>query len=293
MRPSMTTETAPRHGIDERVAAADPQLAPAEREVARFFVAHREEIPFMSANEIAQALETSGATVVRTAQSLGYRGLPDLKRELGAAIRRTRASTKRITTSLEELGVEPGDVLEHFLAYELGVIEETRASLRPEDFARAVEVLLTGDRVVVIGPGPAMGLVEQFALGLRRFGRRATAVTGHGTALAEALMELGPGDVVVLLAYERVTDEWDTTLNVVRERRLPAILLTDTLALALKGRYTVALAASRGGSSRFPTHAATLIVLEALLLAMAARERRKTFASVERLNRIRESLGVL
>jgi DNA-binding MurR/RpiR family transcriptional regulator len=289
----MTTETLPRHGIDERVAATEPSLPPAEREVARYFVAHRDEVPFMSAAEIADALDTSGATVVRTAQSLGYRGLPELKRELGSAIRRSRAATTRLTTSLDELGPDAGEVLDHLLDHELGILEETRRSLRREDFARAVDLLLAAERVVVVGPGPVVGLVEQFVQGLRRFGRRASSVTGHGTTLAEALIELGPGDRIVLLAHERLNDEIETVANEARERRLPCILVTDALGLALEGRYSVALTASRGGSTRFPTHAATLVVLEALLLAIAARDRRKVFASVERLNRIRDSLGAL
>lgn len=289
----MHASAAERHGIEERVAAVADTLAPAEREVARFLIAHRDEIPFMSANEIASALETSGATVVRTTQSLGYRGLPDLKRELGAAIRRTRASTSRLTRSLDELGADPPEFLDHLLSFEAGLIEDSRRSLRPEDFARAVELLRSAERVVVIGPGPTIGMVEQLVQGLRRFGRRAVAVTGHGTELAEALMEIGRGDVVVVFAHERVNEQTEAIFDVIRERRVPSILVTDTLALALADRYTVALAVSRGGSTRFPTHVATLIVAEALLFAIATRDRRQVFASVERLNKIRESLGAL
>lgn len=289
----MVGEIAERHRIDERLAAVDADLAPAEREVARFFVAHRDEIPFMSANEIAATLETSGATVVRTAQSLGYRGLPHLKRELGAAILKTRASTSRLTKSLDELGSDPREVLDHLLAYEIGLFEEMRRALRSEGFARAVDLLQAADRIVVIGPGPAVGLVQQVVQGLRRFGRRAVAVTGHGTDLAEALMDIGRGDVVVLFAHERVTEETETVFGVVHERHARSILVTDTLALALDGRYDAVLTAPRGGSARFPTHAPTLVVLEALLLALAVRDRRRVFASVERLNSIRGSLGVL
>src|SRR4051794_8975083 len=67
--------------LDERLAARRDALSPTEQRVADFFAQHREEAAFLSATEIAQRLGTSDATVVRTAQSLGYSGLQELKRE--------------------------------------------------------------------------------------------------------------------------------------------------------------------------------------------------------------------
>src|SRR5437762_13262080 len=82
--------------IEERVAAAQDDLAPSEREVADYFVTHRDEVPFMSALQIAEALGTSNATVVRAAQSLGYAGLPDLKQVLATACRSSRQAARRV-----------------------------------------------------------------------------------------------------------------------------------------------------------------------------------------------------
>ena len=65
-----------------RLLAALPELAPAQRQVARFFTEHAAQLGFYSAAEIAERLGTSDATVIRTAQALGYRGLTDLKRSL-------------------------------------------------------------------------------------------------------------------------------------------------------------------------------------------------------------------
>src|SRR5207244_11297047 len=72
--------------LDERIAALHDELSPAEAKVAEFIARHREEAVFLSAAEIGRELAMSDATVIRTAQTLGSAGLPELKAELQGAL---------------------------------------------------------------------------------------------------------------------------------------------------------------------------------------------------------------
>ena len=54
--------------------------SPVERSVAEFLLATGPRAGAMSAREIAQAVGTSDATVIRTARSLGFEGFRDLRR---------------------------------------------------------------------------------------------------------------------------------------------------------------------------------------------------------------------
>jgi DNA-binding MurR/RpiR family transcriptional regulator len=287
----MTTELRAQPTIEERVSAADDALSPGEREVARYILSHRDEIPFMSAAQIADALQTSNATVVRAAQRLGYTGLPELKQELAATMRDSRSPVARVGRSLDKLGRDTDAVLHHLLTYQIAVLDDARRSVAPADFRRAVELLVAADRVVVFGPGPNVGLVTLLVQGLRRFGLRALGVTERGQGLAELLLELHAGDVVVLMAYERTTREIDAILDGAETARLPLILITDSLALALRKRFAAALVAGRGSSTMFPTQVTTLAILEALLLAVAGQDRRRTFSAMQRLGEAREAIG--
>src|SRR5438045_3447980 len=146
--------------LDERLAERFADLSPTEQRVAHFFAEHREEVGFVSAAEIAQQLGTSDATVVRTAQRLGYAGLPELKRELLAALRTRGTVAVRLGRRLEQIGDEPSTILDHVLSWHIQLIEEARRTLRPEAFARALEVLHNAERTVVFGIGPSGTLAE-------------------------------------------------------------------------------------------------------------------------------------
>ncbi len=289
----MTTTVQQRAGIlEERLTASEDRLAPAERRVARFFTEHREEVAFLSAADVAETLGTSGATVVRAAQALGYAGFPELKDELREALRSRSSPVARLGRSLDEIGGDPGAVLDHVLARTAELLAEARRSIRTEDFGRALDVLRAARRIVVIGVGPNRGIADHVAQSLRRFGRHTFHVTSRAHGMAEELMELAAGDALLVIAHERVTPETSVPLDLARERGIPSVLVTDHLALALEGRYTVALSARRGEADSYPISGVTLIVLEALLVGLAARDRARTLASLEELKAVRERLGL-
>ncbi len=283
-------------GLDERIAAARPDLSPAEDRVASFFAQHREEVVFLSAAEIAARLDMSDATVIRAAQSLGYSGLPDLKTELRDALRTRATPTLRLGRSLEDLGEDPAAVLEHVLATEMELLHDARKTLRPEDFSRALDLLAKAERVVIQGLGPNAPLAEYFAARLRRMRRPALAVGERGQALADALLDMRKGDVVIVLAYDRQNPESELTLERARDLGLPSILVTDTLGLALAGQFTVALSARRAGGGMFHLSAITVVVLDTLLFGLAGRDRAGALGAAEELQEIRarinERMGV-
>src|SRR5580692_10389028 len=75
----------PSHAVDTTIPLAT-RLAgvtsAAERRVAEYLIEAGARAAAMSAQEIAAAIGTSDATVVRAAKSLGYETLRDLRRQL-------------------------------------------------------------------------------------------------------------------------------------------------------------------------------------------------------------------
>jgi DNA-binding MurR/RpiR family transcriptional regulator len=295
-REQLRSSTKTVSSLDERISAARTALSPAEERAADFFAQHREEVVFLSAMEIAERLDTSDATVIRAAQSLGYSGLPDLKTELREALRTRATPTLRLGRSLEDLGDEPSAVLDHVLATEIQLLHDAKSSLRSEDFDRALDLLASAQRVVVQGLGPNAPLAEYFAARLRRIRRPATSVSARGQGLADALLEMKRGEVVVVLAYDRANPEALILLDRARELRVPSILITDNLGLALAGQFTVALSARRAGGGMFHLSAITVVVLDALLFGLARRDRAGALGAAEELQELRaridERMGV-
>ncbi len=266
--------------------ATSRELSPKERAVADFYAEHREEAAFLSAAEIAKRLGTSDATVVRAVKALGYSGIPELRRELIDALRARATPAVRLGRSLEDAGEDP---LGHVIELELALLEGAR-SIDRADFARAADVLVKADRVLACGHGPTGPMASYFALRLARFGRAAAAITATGLLLADELLAARRGDVLLLMAYERLDRDGDVALGRANDLGLPVVLLTDSLGAKLADRIDVALPALRGRRGSLSGGAATIAILDALLLAVAGRDRGRSLASLADLNELRKRL---
>ena len=289
MRPIPVADTTEALLI-ERVAARLAELSPTERRVASFLAEHPEEAAFISAADIAAQLSTSDATVVRTVQSLGYSGLPELKRELVTALKSRATPALRLGRSMEQIGDSPQAALEYAFAMQLELLEDARRTVRPEAFVRAVDLIRGAERTHVMGIGPTGSMARYLAMRLVRFGYPAGSITDTGLLLADGLLGIDNGDALVVLAYGQVLREVDVTLNRAQQVGAPVVLLTDTLGAALAERVTVTLSASRGAADMWSTITTTAVLMDALLFGIALADRPRSLATLEALNELRTQI---
>jgi DNA-binding MurR/RpiR family transcriptional regulator len=155
----------------------------------------------------------------------------------------------------------------------------------------AVSILNRADRIVVFGIGPSAPLARYVAIQLSRTGRRAHTLDATGIALADQLLDLRESDALVILAYGRSYREVVAAFAEARRLRLPTVLVTDTLEKKLCRQADVVIPARRGRTDRVALHGATIVVLEAIVLGLAACERDRALETLERLNDLREVVG--
>ena len=270
-----------------RLLAALPELAPAQRQVARFFTEHAAQLGFYSAAEIAERLGTSDATVIRTAQALGYRGLTDLKRSLrGDDDESEPTPDTRLRATLRH-GTDPAEVFEHVFDVHRAALDLARGRLRAQ-FPAAVGLLAPAERIVLSGTGPSAAVAESAAVLLGRIGRPAATITATGVGAADQTLGLRRGDTLVLLAYTRLHTHAAVLLDTARRRRVPTVLVTDVLTDV--GGVDLTLTCPRGLPAEISSHAVTVLLIEALVIALAATDRPRATSALRELNRLRAAL---
>jgi DNA-binding MurR/RpiR family transcriptional regulator len=277
--------------FERRISVKLPVLRPAETRVARYLQEHPEEAVLASAATLAEKTETSDATVIRTARALGYNDLEELRRAIATQMRGDLSPAARLTRTRSDVG---GDVATAFSATidtHIASLEALRRDISVEQLGHVVDRLLGARRIVVFGIGPSRAMSNYFAFQLSRFGFEASSLSATGLLLADGLSRLRAGDVVVMLAYGRLYAEVDALLDHARRLQLPTILLTDSLASVLAGRVTYTLKVARGRTDMMSLHTATLGLIEAVLVSVAARRPEETIASLKKLNKLRRKLA--
>jgi len=280
-----------QHGfLAQRVAAQSGDLTAAEARVARFLAEHPDDVAFASASELGALTATSDATVIRTVKALGYPGLPALKRMLQETVRGRLTPAGRLNRSLDEAGNDPATVLSHVLDDHIRLLEEARRTLTPADFSQATAIIADARQTLVFGLGVLGYLAEYFALRLSRLGHPARTATASGFLAADALLDLGHADALVVIAHTSLAPETDTAISHAQRVGAKTVLLTDNLAEALRDRVAATLTAPIGAAGSFSTQATTLAILEALVLATAAAQRDQATQAMTLLNQLRGEL---
>ncbi|OJX98925.1 MAG: RpiR family transcriptional regulator [Rhizobiales bacterium 63-22] len=263
------------------------RMSAAERRVARVFQADRAEVLHASAAALAAKAGTSDATVVRATRMLGFSGMKELRLFLAAEMRESPSPAERVAATLQEVGDDAGAALDAAVAIHQDCLERLRREVSGGLFRSAVDLIVSAGRTVIFGIGPSSAMATYFEMQLERFGLDAMSFTRTGLLFADDLHRLRSGDLVVILAYDRLSREASALLGEAERMKLPKILISDTLGEALEGRVDLVLPATRGRAGMFSMHTATLGLIEALLVGIAARRPDETLRSLERLKALR------
>ncbi len=267
-------------------------LAPAERRVAHFLIDAGPDVLVLSAAALAARLGTSDATVVRTAKALGFAGMAELRQALAERQLQRRDDPPlavRLQRTLADS--EPDQLLATSVANHLTGLDSLARRVTPDVFAEAVRVLGQGERIVWRGVGPSACLADYGRLLCERIGRPGAVWTHTGTAFADELAGLTSGDVVVALAYGRLQNHVHALVDHAAALGAATVLVTDVRQPRLAGRVAMVLESGRGVPGLFASHANTLVLVEALVLGLAARDEDRAEASLATLNDLRAVLA--
>ena len=274
-----------RGRLDEHAA----KLSPATQRVARYIDANRAAVLACSAMELGTRTDTSDATVIRTVQTLGFKGLADLKQALLPSLEQVPNLIDDMRRTLADVGESTDEAIASVLDAHDDAMQHLRSPEGCGQIAAAVAALHPTERIAIFGIGPSAALATYVATLLARGGRQVVMLNASGSMLADQMLSLRPGDSLLVLAYGRAYAEVVTVFDEARRLSLPVVLVTDSLDRKLARFASVTLRALRGRSNRVALHGATVVCLEALILGLAAASP-QTMASLERLNRLREAI---
>lgn len=265
------------NSLDDRLAARSGELTPAERRVAEAVVADRSLVAFGTVAEVAARAGSSGASVVRLADRLGYRGFRGMQdavqAEMSTRLRPAREKIRRPA---------PGDLV--------GTVADAAAESVRRSFEQldAAEVRRVADlfgqrrrRILVIAGDAGAGIGRQVVTHLSMLRDGVEQLDGGAVAVGRQLASAGEGDVLLCIDLPRHDREVVRAAELARVRGLAVVAIVDSpLSPLAEGAASVLPVASHDVGP-FDSYVGALAVSEALVAAVAARLR---VSAAERLD---------
>lgn len=218
--------------VSARIAALGPSLQPSERRVVDAVAADLAAAVECTAQELADRVGVGRASVIRTAQTLGYDGYPQMRVALARDVALNATQPTDDSTAVGALR----SAVERFGRN----LPRLTAALTEEDVAGFVEALDEAPRVVVAAAGLSTPLGLDVAMRLSSAGRPAEYLP-DAFAQQIAARSLEPGSVCLVLSGSGANEASLDAAAATREAGAVVLALTSFARAPLVAHADIAL----------------------------------------------------
>lgn len=276
--PESAPEPTPEPDTPEaRLRRALPGLTRAERQLAAHILGHYPVAVLGPVAAVARGAGVSGPTVVRLVQKLGYSGYPEFQEKLHEDLGEKLASPLAKHEKWAGAGAEAGagadaHVLDRFAGAVFGNLTATLAGLDRVEFD-AVAALLAdpGRRVALLGGRLTHPIASYLATALQGMRVGVTLMSTLPNTWPPVLVDMGPGDVLLVYDIRRYEGSVGQVAELARERGVEVVLITDRWVSPAAAHAAHFLPCHIEAPSAWDSIAAPVLLTEALLAAVQAR----------------------
>ena len=271
--------------LDDIMAAAS--LPKAQQRVAEAIARNPQLASYAEIAEVAARAEVNSSTVVRTAQSLGFEGWPDLQREL-----RSRYLAKISSEdTLVEHGSHPSP-LSAALAKDMENLRLTLDANAPEEVESAIATPAAARSILVVGHGSYAAPASVMAHLGATMGYPISLESRGGVHLVTATNRLGPGDVLLVINIWRSIRQMVAAVESAHQAGATVILISDMRRGRLAAIAEHLLIVPSEGIAFFQSVTAATSVVYALLAGMQSAHPARSREAIRRSQQLWKDLDI-
>ena len=254
--------------IEDRLMQRFDTLTPTERLLAGHLTRNFPVAGLASMTYLAKEAGVSTPTVLRLVQKLGFRGYPEfqaqLRDEIEARLESPLSKHARWTD-----GVPQTHILNRFADAVLANLTRTLGRIDHADFDACTEMLADPKRRVLVTGGRITHALADYLvtqLGIVRPG--VSALPSQSSAWPSALLEMRPGDVLIVFDIRRYESATLQLAEMAAERGAEVVLITDPWISPISAYARFRFAAQIEVPSAWDSSTALMVLIETLLAAV-------------------------
>ena len=261
-----------------------PSFSKGQRTIAQFILKNYDKAAFMTAARLGEVTGVSESTVVRFAADLGYRGYPGMKKALQEIVRNL-TSVERIEAA--ESTMDGHDVLKAVLRADINNLQATLDEIDQDYFNLAVDMILSAKHIYIIGMRTSTTLADFLATYLKLLLDNVTVVKEIAAReVYEQLLRIGEGDLIIGISFPRYSKRTISAMKFARDHGARCLGLTDGKVSPLNEISDVCLYTKSEMVSFLDSLVAPLSMINALIMAVSARDRTRTFETFRELENV-------
>ena len=262
-----------------------------QRLIAKYITESYDKAAFMTANRLGKTVGVSESTVVRFAVDLGFDGYPSMQKAMQEMVMNRLTSVQRLEVASDRIGSQ--DVVSMVVHSDMEKLRQTGETISREDFNAAVQAILQAKRVFVLGVRSTAPLAEFLGYYLNYMFQNVHVVTNSGTSeMFEKIVGIRSDDVVIAFSFPRYSAATSKGAQYCRSTGATVIGITDNRRSPLGVCCDHVLCAKSDMMSLVDSLVAPLSIVNALIVAVAAKREKELHRTFENLERIWDEYNV-
>ena len=263
----------------------NPEFSKGQRRISQYILESYDKAAFMTANKLGKTVGVSESTVVRFAVDLGFDGYPSMQKAMQEMVLNRLTSVQRIEVANDRIGDQ--DVVSTVLQSDMEKLRQTAENVDRGEFQAAVNAILQAKSVYIIGVRSVAPLANFLGYYLNYMFNNVRIVTASGTGeMFEQIVGVNRDDVVIAFSFPRYSTATVKASQYCRTTGASVIAITDNLESPLAQNADHVICAKSDMVSLVDSLVAPLSVVNALIVALAAKrekELHRTFDALERI----------
>ena len=280
-----------KHDILSVLQERKATFSKGQRLIAKYITEEYDKAAFMTANRLGKNVGVSESTVVRFAVELGFDGYPSMQKAMQEMVLNRLTSVQRIEVANNRIGDQ--DVISMVVQADIEKLRQTEETISRAEFNAAVNAVLGAKRVYILGVRSAAPLANFLGYYLNYMFNNVHVITGCGTSeMFEKIVGVNSDDVVIAFSFPRYSSATTKGAQYCRSTGATVIGITDQRTSPLGSTCDHVLLAKSDMVSLVDSLVAPLSIVNALIVAIAAKREKEVHRTFEALERIWDEYDV-
>lgn len=268
-----------------RVNEKYSRMSKGQKLLATYITDNYDKACFLTAAKLGKTVGVSESTVVRFATQLGYKGYPEFQKAMEEMVRNKLNSNQHMDVTFER--IDRKEVLDSILSSDMENIKVTLESIDHSAFDMAVKTIMEARKIYIIGIRSCTALADFLAFYLNLiFDNVVLLSTNNTNELFEQTIHMTDKDVMIGISFPRYSMRTLKMLEFANNRNAKVITITDSVHSPMNLYSSCNLIAKSDMASVIDSLTAPLSVINALVVALCMKRRKKLADTLTNLEKI-------
>lgn len=269
------------------------QFTATQKRFVKYIFSNKDEAPFLSAYNIAEKIDADSSTLVRFAQSIGYKGYPEFQKDLGKLV----INEMRFSGQLEKAKLykkpEENNIIQVSLNKSYDNLVKLIRSVDQQSIEQFSEAIYSARNKVIVGNRSSYSVGHFLYFELKKIIPDVLFLTDYDHGYYDIFEDLNGSDLIIAIGIPRYTSITIDFAQYAAQLKLKVISITDSRLSPLYQISSICLCADTQSATFHNSNVTLMALADAIIASVFDKNRNEAIKRLEREEKILKERKVI